>query len=487
MKNELFSILRKFSPNEMDRLTGFLNNSQYSHNKNLLLLLEHLIRFRPEFQISQNDKKDIFAGIYGNIPYNDSSYRSLIHLLRARVEDFLVLEFALKDEKYRKLTLIRYFYDCNIDGVFDKSIHKIEKGLKEELSEYSSDDLLLRYQLEVLKYNYNKTNAKILHNRNVDFKSSIINNSHVFLSLHFFIEMVSDFVIQMTLKNSFEYNSRTALKLDKILDLRKLESIFTETSQNKVFHLYFLLYKTFSNPYDEDLYSKYKKSVDEALDKMDISDAAFHYSCLVSYCIIKKNEGINDKYETELWNLYQLILEKKLYANPKYRYLDIFLYRAILFLGLKLKLYDQVNRFIANHHGEVNPKEINNVLNLSYAYYYYEKKQFELALDHAKYIKLSDFVFKYDVKNLLVRLYYELKYRDSLDSIVHSYREFLRNDLILNSKTRQQFQNFLNHVEKLLKISDKGDKLELQYLKSELLKTQNVYSKQWLLEKYSQI
>jgi hypothetical protein len=486
MKNEFFSLLRKLNPDERGRLTGFLSNSYYSHNKNLISLFKYLTRFHPDYNISQKDKTDIFTGIYGNIPYNDSSYRSLMHLLKARVEDFLVIEIALKDEKFKKFTLMKYFYDNNIDGIFDKSTHKIEKGLKEKLNDFSSEDLLVSYHLEVLKYNYHKTRTKILHSKNVELKSSMINNSGVYLSLHFFIEMVSDFVIQKTLKSSFEYKSRISLNIDEILDLKKFELIFTGATLNQVYHLYLLLFKTFSDPANEDHYLMYKKAVEDALDKLDTSDAAFHSSCLVSYCIMKKNQGKNDKYETELWNLYQLILEKRLYANSRNRYLDLSLYRAILFLGIRLKLHDQVKGFIENYHSEVDPKEIKNLLNLGYAYFYYDKGQFGLALDHAKYIKLSDFVFKYDVKNLLVKLYYELEHRDSLDSMIHSYHEFLRNDIILNSNTKQQFQNFLEHVEKLLKYSDGGNKLELPYDKDELIKAENVYAKEWLIQKYSQ-
>jgi len=487
VKNEIFSILQKLVPKERTRLKEFLSNSHYSHNKNLKTLYNLLIKFYPDFYISLKEKKEMFALIYGNKEYNDSTYRSLVHLLRTRIEDFLVLEQSLNNQKNRTLFLLKYYYNSNINGAFDKSIQHLEKTFNNNYSEFSSDDLLQRYQMEVLKYNFNKSNTKTLHNQNIVSKSLSINASGITLTLHYFIEMVSDFAIKVTLMNSFEYKSLSNYNLENIFNIELLKSMFKNDVEKKVFHLYLLLYKLFSKPNDEFYYSRYKKSVEEHNKRMKSEDAAFHYSCLVSYCLIKKNFGKNLKYEVELWGLYQQILENKLYSNNKNKYLDISLYRAILFLGLKLKLFDHVNKFIDNYHTEVHPKEVKNIFHLSFAYYCYELNKLEEALNHAKYIRLSDFIFKYDVKNLLVKLYYELKYWDSLESVIHSYHEFLRNDKILNANNRLKLQNFLTFVENLIKVSESMDKLEYDYLKTRLTKAENVYAKEWLLERLLQI
>lgn len=487
MKNEIFSILKNLVPKQRIRLKEFLSSSQYTHNKNLTIFYNLLIKFYPDFNISLKQKKEMFAFIYGNKEYNDSTYRSLIHLLRNRIEDFLVFEQALNNQKNRTLSLLKFYYDSNINGAFDKSIQHLEKTFYKNYSEFSSDDLLQIYHMEVLKYNFNKTNIKTLHNKSILSKSININVSGITLTLHYFIEMVSDFVIQVTLMNSFEYKSLTNYNLESIFNIELLKSMFKNDVEKKVFSLYLLLYRLFSKPNNESNYSKYKKSVEEHIKRMKSEDAAFHYSCLVSYSLIKKNLGKNQKYEVELWYLYQQILEKKLYSNSKNKYLDISLYRAILFLGLKLKLFEHVKIFIDNYYTKVIPKEVKNIFHLSYAYYCYEKNQLDDALNHAKYIRLSDFIFKYDVKNLLVKLYYELKYWDSLESVIHSYREFLRNDKILNANNKLKLLNFLTFVENLIKISESKDKLDYDYLKTRLTKTENVYAKVWLLEKLIQI
>lgn len=484
LKSELFSLLGKLSLGEIKKLSCFLQNPYYSHNKNLILLFECLLDLYPSFEFSEEDKIKIYSKIYGKIEYNDSTFRSLMHLLFLCVEDFIAVEYTISNKVNRDVNFLKFLYERNINNVFEKNVDKIENLFKKKLSSFSTEALLAFNEIEVLKYNYQKSNEKILHKGSVHSKSEILIKSNQYLTLHFFIELVSDYVIREIIQKKFSVGSGNLIDPQRLINFENLKSIIGKGDLKEVYDVYVLLYKTFESFSDESYYFDYKCLVIKNLPKINKNEAAFHFSTLVSYCLIKKNSKKYEQFSNELWELYEIILENGLYSNSQSQYLDIWLYRAILFLGLKLRYFDRMKKIIDNFSIKVKPNEINNINKLSYAYYYYEMGEFDLALEHAKYIKLSNFVLKYDVKNLLIKIYYELNYSDSLESIIHSYREFLKNDNILNSDLKNQFENFISYLEKLVKYSIDNKSFELEYQMDELSKNNYVYAKEWLLEKY---
>lgn len=96
--------------------------------------------------------------------------------------------------------------------------------------------------------------------------------------------------------------------------------------------------------------------------------------------------------------------------NEKTPYLDLNLYRSILFLGLNLKSYNEIKNFIDKYSKKVNPAEHINIYRLSYAYLYYELSKYKKTLDNVAKIVINDFIFKYDIKNLMIKIYYDLEY-----------------------------------------------------------------------------
>ncbi len=507
MKSELFSILSKFTPNEIKQLKSFLDNPHFSHNKNLPLLFRNLMKYYPSFEITEEDKIKIFKTIYGNVKYNDSSIRSLMHLLMLRIEDFIAIEYALTelknkpgvplgkpvrtDNNTRSISYLKFLAKGDINITFNKTFNRIEKSLTSQFPFISMVSLFTLYEIETIKYNYNSANNHFLHKKDVVSKIGSFLKSNQYLTLYYFIEQVSDYVNQIIIHQKYEVDSSELINPKTILNIEKLEVLFKQNELFEAFNVYMLLYKMFDKIDDDSHYFKYSSLVDKYLSKMSKEDAAFHVSILISYCFIKNNSENNNKFSKELWRLYGVILENELYVNSRSQYLNIWLYRSILFLGLKLGLFDKVKLIIDKYSGKVkqtelkNQSSVNNIHKFSYAFYYYGTGQLELSLEQIKYVKSTNFILKYDIKNLLIKIYYDLKCYDILQSLIKSYNEFLNNDKILNNNLKEQCQNFIYFIEKLVNYSKKYDVYEIKFDRNELLKKNTVYEKDWLLERYS--
>ncbi len=65
-------------------------------------------------------------------------------------------------------------------------------------------------------------------------------------------------------------------------------------------------------------------------------------------------------------------------------------------------------------------------------------------------VDLNHFLFKVDLKNLMMMTYYQLNEFESALSLIETYKQFLSNDKILSSSRKKQYKEFINIVHKMI-------------------------------------
>lgn len=483
MKSNLFSILRRFTPADNRKLKVFLKGKYFTENKKEFQLFSELLRYYPLYDLSQDEKQRIYRKLYGECVYNDSTYRGIIHSLLASVEKFLVVKSIFKSD-FKKLTLlIEELTRLNVPYVIEKKFRSSMP--KPDTGKFSSAVLAERYDLGIMKYNFNKVNRRNVNIDDVLSQFGAVEDSNRLLSLRFFVEAVSNYVNMDTLNSKFNLKKNSQSEFVNLLNFERLGKIFENSQFEFVFELYNGLLQMHCNSDNFESFDRYLNCVNRYEDKLDKFELSQHYSYLISYCITSKNKPIGKILKYPLWDIYMKILKKELYSDDVNPYLDISLYRSVLLLGLELGKFSETRDFIDRYSVEVHPSEIYNITNLGNAYYFFEVKEYERSLEHSNRITNSEFVFKYDFRNLLVKIYYELGDFEGLESLLRSYQEFLRTDKLLNAGLRESITNFLSYTELLCRSFDFSDNVELEFTIKKLSEETKVFAKIWLLEKYS--
>jgi hypothetical protein len=125
--------------------------------------------------------------------------------------------------------------------------------------------------------------------------------------------------------------------------------------------------------------------------------------------------------------------------------------------------------------------------NLAMANLLFEKGKFEEALERLSKIPYDVFIYKVDIKNLMLRIYYELNLYESAFSMINAFRNFLASSEEISGGFKTQQMNFLNFYNKLLKMKADNKNEDAGFLLKEMEKKDSLASKQWLIEKASQI
>ncbi len=113
----------------------------------------------------------------------------------------------------------------------------------------------------------------------------------------------------------------------------------------------------------------------------------------------------------------------------------------------------------------------------------FERGKYEDSLSKISKVGQKFFVYKYDVKILLLKIYYELKEYEPAYGIIDTFSHFLRNNKSVTELDRDRFGNFLKFYKNLIKASERSDGYKVQKMKKQLSDTKNVINRRWLLKK----
>ncbi|MEP7146319.1 MAG: hypothetical protein ABI792_04875, partial [bacterium] len=278
----------------------------------------------------------------------------------------------------------------------------------------------------------------------------------MYITYLFVTEILKEFDNLRTLKNSFDIeDSNFIFQLFEKINFSEILKFLASNSESKVllkiFQTYYYFFNAFSNFDNERNYFIYKKYLLKNLTCLSTDEIRFHFSRLVRYCMQKSsNEEASQKYENELFNVYNLILTKGYYKSEKTLYLPVELYRTVLLLSLKLRKYKWTIDFIRKFKSRLHPERKRNMFYFGLAHYYFNRKMYEDAMKSFHKVDLNHFLFKVDLKNLMLMTYYQLNEFESALSLIDTYKQFLSNDKILSSSRKKQYKKFINIVYKMI-------------------------------------
>ena len=117
----------------------------------------------------------------------------------------------------------------------------------------------------------------------------------------------------------------------------------------------------------------------------------------------------------------------------------------------------------------------------------YEKGNYEKALENINKVKYDVFLYKIDVKNLLLKIFFELKQYDQAFSLVDAYKHFLKSNKELSHEYKEQFLNFIIMYNKILRTTSQNKPENQDFLLSELKSIKTISNRDWLTEKINNL
>ncbi len=155
-------------------------------------------------------------------------------------------------------------------------------------------------------------------------------------------------------------------------------------------------------------------------------------------------------------------------------------YTNIVAIGLRLGELNWVKDFIEKYkiYLEIGFQESMYAYNL--ARFYFVKKEYKKAMSLLLQAELDDVLINVSGKVLLLKMYYELNEFDALESLLSSFKIYLRRNKVI-SYHKTHYMNIVNFTIELMKLNP-YDKESRKRLREKIEGTKSLAEKEWLLE-----
>ena len=479
LKSRVIDVLKALSPEELKQLRDFVHSPFHNKNKNVMAMFDYIKKYYPSFNDAGFTKEKIFKKIFPSKEYNDTVMRILLSDLMRITEDYLVCKQVAKSETDYTAFLLKDLMERKIEKLFLK---------KYKESSAASDDLkindtffLYRHSIEELNKGFNiDRNMQQLNSKNlVDMGNYLI--------IYFLIKLSSVVYDIDVNRNNFntEFNSssvegfRSFINHDSIKFLIKNEE-FKERDILEMFYYAFLL--NYDNV-PEETYTKLKELFYKNIPGLERSAVYNLFLSLINYNGKRNWKDTDNKYRKETLELYKEMLRTGYYSWNEGGFMTVIMFRSILTLCSMLRDIDWMEYFINNYIDMLEPAQRQNMFYFSKAKLDFSKRDYASSLENISKVNYNLFTFKFDVKTLMLQIYYELCYFEEAAAMVDSYRHFLSNNRNVSQSFREWNVNFLNFYVELINCKSGRKKTELDLLRKRIDSATNTASSVWLKNK----
>jgi len=359
------------------------------------------------------------------------------------------------------------------------------------------EDVYLKYyQMEYLNYkNSVLQDSKLFGDKSVIRQQQFTLNSAKDIYVYSLTKLVISFMnytiqnIDSSYKNQAPYPVLIAPMFDI---LKKPEFRSYDKHQKSIILLYHHLYLMFYNLESDNHYNSYKKFFFKIRNMFNADFSKSHFNVLTNYCHLRHRLNGNDgKYNTEGMNVLRSYIGNKMYVNENSKCLSPILYRNFVINCNIPGTKDILKKFIDEETYNVHEKHRKDMLNFGNAYYFYLKKDYGTALKHMLDLKHPKFLYKYDIRNLELKIYFDKGSFVDLNSVLHNYRANINSEPLFTKNDKEKYKLLINNFRELMRIAEKYNMdhsiIGYEYFLKQIASAQGFVMKQWFIEKIKSI
>lgn len=483
LKSKVFDILRRLTPDELKRFRDFVRSPYHNRNKNVIGLFEIIRKYGPDFNNEGLKKEKVYSKLFPRKPFNDIVIRILLSDLLRISEDFLVqLRIEKSDYDYRKF-LLSEFMDRGLDKLFLKIFRESES----ELMHMRIDDSYFKnkFDIEELYKGFNiDRNQQHLNSSNlVDMGKNIVT---------YFLIKISSVLHDISVnKGNFntEFDESAVNGLFRFINHESIKDLIKnkDFKDNEILEIYFCAFMLTGKVDTDDYYSRLKELFFRNIDRINREAAYNLYMALLNYNGTRHWDDKNHTFRKETLEIYKDMINRGYYSWTEGGYMTIIIFRSILALCSLLKETEWMEYFVSNYVDKLAPEQRQNMYYYSHAKLSFAKRDYYSALENISKVDFNLFTFKFDVKTLMLQVYYELGYFEESYAMMDSYRHFLSNNKNVSPEFRHWNQNFVNLYNDLLNQKSGRKNIDLELLNKKITNTPNAASQPWLKDKIEEL
>ncbi len=459
--SRLIKVISHLSKYDKRALKKFLRSPYFNQRQDVIVLFEEisivLQRKNPIW-----NPTEIYKIVYPGKAYQQQQLRLVMSYLLQLIEQYLFIQEVEKDKGQAKLLIARAYQNRNLPTQRHRNIKDgIQLIEKKDLRNAQWYQQVFQLQLEQLQLEASNTPTDTLNRQQL---SDTLDISFLISKLRLTILLLSH---QAVYKSNYEIHL-----LEEIILFLKGHDYLKIPAIAIYYHSYFIV----SDQEKGKHFTVLKQLLLSHGDIFATREIGDLYLLAINHCIKQINKG-NDQYYSEALELYRKGLEKKyLLVN---QILSRFTYHNIVKAGIKTENYDWVEFFINHYKNNLERKFRESSVSFSLGQLEYSRKNYNAALLLLQKANYRDLLLNLASKATLLKIYYETKEFDLLESHLEAMKNFIRRKRVIGYH-QTNYLNIVKYTSKLLS-TNQFDTEEKNLLRKTIEATEPLTEKDWLL------
>ncbi|HWA05159.1 MAG TPA: hypothetical protein VG961_01330 [Ignavibacteria bacterium] len=472
-------ILKNFSKEEIKEFGKFVNSPYFNTSEATSLLFDEIKKYYPLFNKKNYSRETLFTAVYGSREYRDDLLRKLISNLIILTEEFIFINTIRKDNALKKITVLDNINQYSSGTSIESKLSDLEAAIIQK--EIYNNHLKDKAALNRIKYNY------FVNNNLFKDASESLGDYGDYTICHFLQTFADIYKLKSQVVSSYKKEVSNSA-FDIFFRKFDLEGFSAETDQKQnpdYFSLResYLFIKLNSDLDDFKSYNELKNQLYENIGRYDHAYASRVITALLNFRLSRVIHKKDNESYKELFSLYKFSLEHGNLLSFHNKFMNLVTYRNILYIAIEVKEFDWIRGFIAEYLQFVRADNKDSLENISLGILSFEISDFSKTLEYIMKVKYDHEIFKIDVKNILMKTYYELGYYETAISVIDATKHLLSGGLNISEGVKKLHLTFMKFYTELLNIRLKYDDFRHHKLIKELQEDESVLSRGWLLDK----
>ncbi len=467
-KTKLTELLSSFTSAEIKKFKIFLNSPYFNTKPQFIHLFEVLSKFHPDYEKISDE--EIFSEIYPNKTYSYTIFKNNMSDLYELVKTFMAIEEITADKLVIKNSFLNnLMLRHNLIDLISKEINIAEQLYEKEKLDTSYFEYNYLYKRALTRY------------YSVNQRDKYINSSDEEIESFYRMVLYNMLIYGMFFEAS-SVDSNTGTMSTVIFELieKIYETLKDKKPVNEIFYKTLKLLKT----EDEKYYYEITEMLKNENEFLNNSSKLWVYQPLEAFLIRRVRNGETKFYRPQ-FELYKHCFETGIYDN-NYAFAQGKLITTVE-PAVRVREFEWIENLINKFRGLGPVEQRENYYNFSMAKVLHAKGDNDKALELLNKIDPDFMQIKTLVRNMQMKIYYELGFFELAKSQIDAYRHYIAREKEFSPEYVESVNNFLKIYNKLIELKIDKNSAKLEDLEFEINKTKHIVLREWLKEKTSEL
>ncbi len=458
MQHKLFSLLSALTKREFNRFGDFIVSPYFNRLQKVISLYDEIRKFYPSFSSRALSSEKLFIRIFPGLKFNDMKMRVLYSQMFTLAEKFLAAERYFADAAALQLDTASEHRLSGNHRLHESSLNRLESAL----TSVTKKDAEYYENLSRFLFEKNHLGSQFAGNRDFILEADTITAAHIIKTLWIYSTIYN---IKGSL--NIETDESVINSVEKLAQLPKFSSI-------PAVKLNYLLYRCVRYM-EEDSFFGYIDALNEYPDVCSTAELYQAHVILLNFCVLKIRAGKTGFRKTK-FDLYRNMISRELWSYEKY--IPYAIFNNIVTSAIENEQQKFGFEFLEQYTSKLEPEFKDSISNFCYAKLYYSLGELDTALGYlAKTGTNDDIFFKFAVKDLNIKIFYESGRLEQVYSLIDTYKHMISRSKLLTPEVKESYRMFLKYLTDLLKAG-----AGLSQLRRSLVSVPGFVNKEWLIK-----